>query len=131
MQGYGNCEPGCQVPGDLVVEFVVSKHPVFNRDGANITIQQSLSYSEAILGTQKEIILLGGEKKKVQIPPYTPAGHKIVLHGFGLPCEPESSKNGDLVVIVHVDVPDDMSDEELTLIRRLEELRVENLAQKN
>src|SRR5699024_9170374 len=47
--------------GDLLVEVVVSPHPVFQREGMNIYSTAPISYAQAVLGGETRIHTVDGD----------------------------------------------------------------------
>jgi len=47
--------------GDLVVQFVVEKHPEFTRKGADLYIEKKISLYEALTGVQFTVTHLDGK----------------------------------------------------------------------
>jgi molecular chaperone DnaJ len=110
-------------PGDLYVVLQVRPHAQFRRDGATVFSRVSISYPQAVLGTNLEVDTLHG-KAPLDVPPGTAYGRDFRLRGQGIP-RLDGSGKGDHVVTVQVDVPNprDLGEEEVQLLRRLAELR--------
>ncbi|MFQ6097412.1 MAG: J domain-containing protein, partial [Armatimonadota bacterium] len=83
-EGEGDAAPGNGIPGDLYVRIFVRPHDVFTRRGADVIIQQPLSFAQAALGDTIEVPTLGGPCELV-IPPGTQTGDSLRLRGKGLP----------------------------------------------
>ncbi len=49
-------------PGDALIELKVMPHPLFDRDGDNITLEVPISLSEAVLGARVEVPTIGGRE---------------------------------------------------------------------
>lgn len=99
-------EPGAAA-GDLMLSVSVEKHPVFGRDGDNLTLDLPVTFAEAALGATVAVPTLDGSKVKVRIAPGTPSGRVLRVKGRGV-----AGKNatGDLLAKVQVIVPDALSD---------------------
>ncbi|GGK57083.1 DnaJ C-terminal domain-containing protein [Ornithinimicrobium pekingense] len=94
-------------PGDLILHVTVRPHPVFGRDGDNLTVDLPVTFSEAALGATVAVPTLDGGTVKVRIAPGTPSGRVLRVKGRGI----ETSKGtGDLLVRVQVVVPQRLSD---------------------
>ncbi|KGN37947.1 DnaJ C-terminal domain-containing protein [Knoellia subterranea] len=99
-------EPGAAA-GDLMLTVSVEKHPVFGRDGDNLTIELPVTFAEAALGATVAVPTLDGSSVKVRIAPGTPSGRVLRLKGRGVPGK---SAAGDLLAKVQVIVPEALSD---------------------
>jgi len=101
LRGKGNPGPGGN--GDLILTVTVEPHPVFGRDGDNLTITLPVTFAEAALGAQVEVPTFDGSTVTVKLPPGTPAGRTLRVKGRGVRRKDGSS--GDLLVSVSVAVP--------------------------
>src|SRR5690606_1561033 len=99
------------------------KHPVFGRDGNNLTIDLPVTFTEAALGATVSVPTIDGSTVKVRIPPGTPSGRVLRVKGRGVKTR---SGQGDLLVKVLVTVPKHLSPE---LRASLEKLRDELAAE--
>jgi len=109
--------------GDLLLKVSVEKHPVFGRDGNNLTIDLPVTFTEAALGATVSVPTIDGSTVKVRIPPGTPSGRVLRVKGRGVKTR---SGHGDLLVKVLVTVPKHLSPE---LRASLEKLRDELAAE--
>jgi molecular chaperone DnaJ len=113
-------------PGDLYVLIRVAKHPFFEREDNNLFCRVSVSFSQAALGASIEVPGLDQDSELVKIPPGTQTGAVFRLKGRGM-IDLRSHRKGDLFVKVEVKTPENLSKEEKALLRRLAELRGEDL----
>ncbi|GAB3292907.1 DnaJ domain-containing protein [Epidermidibacterium keratini] len=91
--------------GDLMVRVHIDPHPVFDRDGNNLTVTVPISFPEAALGATIKVPTL--EKPvSIKIPAGTTNGRKFRAKGKGV-TTPKGT--GDLIVTVEVAVPANMS----------------------
>jgi DnaJ-class molecular chaperone len=82
-----------------------TRRPGRVRKGADLKASLTISFLEAINGTQKTLrIRQTGKTLNVKIPKGIEDGGKIRLAGQGMP-GPSGGKNGDLIITVHV-MPD-------------------------
>lgn len=105
-------------PGDLYINITITPHPIFARDGNDIYIDKTISFSQAVLGTTIDISTVDGAVKRIKIPPGTQNGTKIRMKGFGVPRLKGSGK-GDQFVKIIVDIPRKVSERQAALIREL------------
>jgi molecular chaperone DnaJ len=103
----GEGEPGRAGggPGDLHVIVRVADHPVFSRDGFDVTCEVPVSFAQAALGAVVDVPTLDG-KVRMRIPEGTQSGRTFRLRGKGVPRG--ASKNalrGDQLVRIAVETP--------------------------
>lgn len=104
-------------PGDLYVEIEVTRHPRFQRDGADLYVEQPISIPQAVLGTQVEVEALDG-KVQVEVPPGSESGKVLRLRGRGMPYL-RGSGRGDLHVALRIHVPTKLSEKARHLLEEL------------
>jgi molecular chaperone DnaJ len=101
-------------PGDMVVSVKVEPHPVFGRDGDNLTVTVPVTFPEAALGATLEVPTLDGSTVRVKLAPGTPSGRVLRVKGRGI--ERKGHPKGDLLAKVEVAVPQRLSDEARTAV---------------
>ena len=107
-------EPGA-LAGDLVIAIAVEPHPVFTLDGRDLRVTLPVTFAEASLGAQVDVPTLDGGTVRVRVPAGTPSGRALRVRGRGVAAH-GSGTAGDLLVIVHVVVPQRLSDEARTAV---------------
>jgi molecular chaperone DnaJ len=123
LVGEGEVGPGGGPAGDLYVEVTVRPHPVFSREGDNLTCTLKVPMSAAALGTTVELETLDGPRD-IEVPAGTQFGERVVLRGLGAP-HLRSSGRGDLQVFVEVRTPTSLDDRQRDLLRELAAVRGE------
>ena len=105
--------------GDLFVECRVAPHPVFGRDGHNLTVRVPVTFAEVALGSTVPVPTLDGGEVSLRLKPGTQSGsrHRVKERGIRT-----THKTGDLIVTVDVVVPETMTDAEREAIERLQEV---------
>ena len=83
LSGKGEAGPHGGPPGDLYVQMVVRKHPIFVRDDSNLHCEVPISFAQAALGGDLEVPTLSG-KVKLKIPAETQSGKLFRLRGKGV-----------------------------------------------
>ena len=124
LSGRGESGGRYGPPGDLFVEISVAADPRFQREGADLIHRVSIGLAEAALGTRIEVPLIEGGTTNLEIPSGTQPGTSMKLSGMGTHKLGQRSR-GDLVVIVEVSVPSELSPEEEEVLRQFAELRGE------
>ncbi len=102
--------------GDLYVIVKVGVHKMFARSGDNLTIDVPITFAEATLGANVKVPTLDGPSVTLKIPAATPTGKTFRVKGKGVSA---SSKTGDLLVTVVVDVPSELSEEQRSAVEAL------------
>jgi molecular chaperone DnaJ len=108
--------------GDLFVDVEVRKHPLFRREGQDLTYRLPITFAQAALGAEIEIPTLKGPEM-LTVKPGTQPGEINRLRGFGMP-DPRDNQNraGDLLVEIQVEIPRKLTAEQEDLLRKLAEL---------
>jgi molecular chaperone DnaJ len=101
--------------GNLYVILRVQADERFERDGADLHAEVSVSFPQLALGDTVEVPTLDGEGS-VDIPPGTQPGETLALRGRGMP-RIDGRGRGDLVAHLKLVVPSSMSEEDETLLR--------------
>ncbi|GFP23055.1 molecular chaperone DnaJ [Candidatus Hakubella thermalkaliphila] len=111
--------------GDLYVAVEVLPHEIFTRDGYDVLSEEKISISQAALGAEIEVMTLDGPER-LYISPGTQTGETIKLRRKGIPHLNGHGRGNHQVRLV-VETPKDLSSEEIKLLRRLAEIRRENV----
>ncbi|HEX5968511.1 MAG TPA: DnaJ C-terminal domain-containing protein [Intrasporangium sp.] len=110
-------DPGAPA-GDLILTVSVDRHPVFGREGDNLTVDLPVTFAEAALGATVAVPTLDGGSVKVKIAPGTPSGRVLRVRGRGIK---RGDKAGDLLAKVQVVVPQRLTDEAREAIEKMAE----------
>ena len=89
--------------GDLYLITKVGPHPVFTRNGADLTRELPITLGEALLGGEVEVETLRG-RVVLTVPPGTQQGQTFRLTGRGMP-RLKGGGAGDLFARIKVVVP--------------------------
>ena len=117
VSGKGNAGSNGGPNGDLYLEFVVSGHDFFQRDGDDIYLELPLTITEAILGCRKEVPTLYGNIE-MSIPAGTASGDKQRIRGKGIENKAHRTK-GNMYVITKVIIPKKLNRAQKKLIEQL------------
>ncbi|MFD1316693.1 molecular chaperone DnaJ [Namhaeicola litoreus] len=107
VAGKGNEAPGDGIPGDILVVVQEIPHDKLKREGNNLHYDMYISFSEAALGTTKEIDTLTGIVR-LKVEEGTQSGKILRLKGKGVESLERYGK-GDLLVHVNVWTPQKLS----------------------
>lgn len=102
--------------GDLFVIVQVAGHPLFGRNGNNLTIGVPITFAEAALGATVTVPTVDGGSVKLKIPSGTAAGRTFRVAGRGVP---GAKTTGDLLVKVEVVVPSSLTDDQRKAVEAL------------
>jgi curved DNA-binding protein len=119
-KGYPGAHGG--PAGDLYLNIAVLPHPIFARDGNDIFIDKSVSFTQAVLGTSIEVPTVDGTIRRIKVTAGTQNGTKIRMKGYGVPgLKGSGSDKGDQFVKITIEVPRKLNDSQLLLIKKLAE----------
>lgn len=125
LPGKGNAGPHGGTPGDLYVIIRAEGHPVFHRDGDDISLTVPVSATEAALGAKIEVPTIDG-RALLKIPPGTQSGQKLRLREKGVPSATREGSRGDEIVEIAVKVPMPRDERTKELLRELAKLNPED-----
>ncbi|MCI9071711.1 MAG: molecular chaperone DnaJ [Lachnospiraceae bacterium] len=119
LPGLG--EPGTNggARGDVLVEVVVGRHPIFQRQDYNIFSTVPISFAVAALGGEIVIDTVDG-KVIYDVKAGTQTDTKVRLKGKGVPTLRNKEVRGDHYVTLVVEVPDRLSHEARELLRQFD-----------
>ena len=106
--------------GDLLVEVIVSDHPIFQREGYDIYSMVPMSFAIAALGGTVLIDTVDG-KVAYDVKPGTQTDTRVRLRGKGVPSLRNKDSRGDHYVTLVVQVPDKLSKEAKDLLKKFDE----------
>ncbi|GFZ07950.1 molecular chaperone Hsp40/DnaJ family protein [Actinidia rufa] len=118
VAGEGDAGPKGGPPGDLYVYLNIKELPEIQRDGINLRSAISISYLDAILGSDIQVKTVEGITE-LQIPPGTQPGDVLVLAKKGAPKLNRPSIRGDHLFTITVTIPKRISAKERDLLEEL------------
>lgn len=126
LSGLG--EPGTNggPRGDVLVEVIVSRHPIFQRQEYDIYSTVPMSFAVATLGGEVLIDTVDG-KVAYEVKPGTPTDTRIRLRGKGVPTLRNKEIRGDHYATLVIQVPDKVSKEARDLLKQFDELTGDSL----
>lgn len=105
--------------GDLLVEVVVSRHPIFQRQDMNIFSTAPISYAQAALGGEVRINTVDGDVL-YEVKPGTQTDTRIRLKGKGVPSLRNKAIRGDHYVTLVVQVPTNLNEAAKEALRKFD-----------
>lgn len=105
--------------GDLLVEVVVDRHPIFQRQDMNIFSTVPISYAVAALGGEILIDTVDG-RVVYDVKAGTQTDTRVRLRGKGVPSLRNKDIRGDHYVTLVVQVPEKLSNEAKELLKKFD-----------
>ncbi len=120
IEGKGDAgEKGGQA-GDLYVRILVKKHHLFIRRGDDLYILIPISFSQAVLGDEKEAPTLEGKKILLKVPSGTESGKVLRISGKGIPRFAGFGR-GNMYVELEIETPKKLTRTQKELLKKLKE----------
>ncbi len=116
LAGRGEAGTGGGGAGDLYLRVRLARHPEFEVQDHDLIHELEVSPWEAVLGTNVSVPTLDG-RVNIKIPPGTQNGQKLRVRGRGLP--KRDGTPGDLIVVLQIEVPAQVSEAERKLWEQL------------
>ena len=110
------------VAGDLYIVIHVNPSPYYQRDGINVLTKLDITPAQAVLGDMVKIKTLDGEQN-VTIPAGSQHGSIVKIKGAGIPSISKPNMRGDHMVVLSVQIPTRISNDERVLYSKLLELQ--------
>ncbi len=124
----GQGEPGVNggPRGDVLVEVIVGRHPIFQRQDTNIYSTVPVSFAVAALGGEIVIDTVDG-KVIYDVKAGTQTDTRVRLKGKGVPSLRNKDMRGDHYVTLVVQTPERLSAEAKELLRKFDEVSGDSL----
>ena len=122
----GKGEPGINggPNGDLYLEFRISNHELYKRDGVDIYIDLPVTITDLCLGCKKTIKTIDGEVE-LKIAAGSQPGDTLRIKGKGIN-RSDSWKKGDFYCVLNLVIPTSLSRKQKKLLEELEETGLED-----
>ena len=105
--------------GDMLVEVIVARHPIFQRQDMNIFSTAPITYAQAALGGEVRISTVDGDVM-YDVKPGTQTDTKVRLKGKGVPSLRNKNVRGDHYVTLVVQVPTKLNEEAKEALRKFD-----------
>lgn len=126
LAGQGEPGTGGGPRGDVLVEVLVGRHPIFQRQDYDIYSTVPVSYAVAALGGEIVIDTVDG-KVIYDVKAGTQTDTRIRLKGKGVPNLRNKDIRGDHYVTLVIQTPEKLSSEAKELLRKFDELTGDSL----
>ncbi len=104
LAGEGEAGGSGGEPGDLYIFLTIDPHPLFQRDGTDISCRVPISMTTAALGGEVDVPTLDGGISRIKVPEATLWGKQFRLRGKGMPLL-RSEVMGDMYVQFEIETP--------------------------
>lgn len=122
----GNPGRGGQA-SSLIIKIKVAEDSSFTRDGADLYVDTTISFTQAILGGKVDVPTLNG-KEQVKIPKGVQHDQLVSLRGKGLPKSGLFANRGDQYIRFRIKLPSAVNDRQRII---LEEFAKEEIVQES
>ena len=119
LRAEGEAGSNGGAPGDLYIVVRVRPHEFFRREGYDILYTQHINVSQAALGATITVPTIFGDVH-LDVPEGAQSGETIRMRDKGVPYM-KSTRNGDQIVRLIVDIPKTLTDEQQQLFQQLAE----------
>ncbi len=111
LEGKGNEAKGEGKTGDLYVKIKEIPDPIFIRKGIDIITKREISFIDAVLGTNIDVIIPSGDIVTTVVDPGTIPGTVLRFGQKGVPNIGYGNK-GDFLIELNIKIPTDLSDDQ-------------------
>ncbi len=118
VSGEGNAGIRGGPAGDLYVFLKVKNHSKLKRDGLTINSEINISYLQAILGDTIQVETVDG-LESLEVPTGTQPNSVLVMENKGIPKLGNPVARGNHNILVNVNLPKRLSDDERLLVEQL------------
>ena len=114
----GEGEPGTRGGpyGTLYIQFRVKPHPILQRQGNNTYCEVPITFTQATLGADVNVVTIDGEQT-VHVKEGTQPGDTLTLRGKGIPFKNRAGVRGDHTVRFIIEVPVKLTDDQKNKLR--------------
>jgi len=110
------------VDGNIIIVLTEKNHDIFTRTINDLKLTLKLTYSQFVLGDKVEVPTIDGGKIRATIPPYSKVGDNLRIPNKGMSVV-HSKNRGDMTLILSIEIPKSVSEEEIELLKKLDELQ--------
>ena len=118
LKGQGGRGARSGQPGDLIITFTVQADRFYKREGLDVIAPVPINIAQATLGSKISVKTIDGKKVTIRIPHGTPSGKRFRVPGQGIE---KDGARGDLIVVVDVTVPENLTEEQERAMREFAE----------
>jgi curved DNA-binding protein len=116
-QGYNG-----GTPGDIYIKLKIIPDSNYELQGNDLIYKANVDLYTAVFGGNIEVNTLA-DKLSLNVPKGSQPGSKLRLKGKGMPVFNKPGSSGDLYVQLNVNIPRNLSEEEINHFKKLKELQ--------
>ncbi len=120
IEGKGEAGRKAGKSGDLYIRDFVKRHPVFKRKGDYLFATVPISFTQAVLGDEVEVLTLEGKKIMLKVSSGIESGKVLRISGKGIP-HFSSYGQGDFYIELIVKIPKKLSKKQKEPLEKLKE----------
>lgn len=120
IKGKGGKGSSAAHYGDLYVRIRIKPNAFYERKGDDLYKHQNIDIYSAVLGGEAIVDTLAG-KIKIKIPAGSQNGKQVRVKGKGMPVY-GTSQHGDLYIMLHVQIPEQLTAEQKELFEKLKNI---------
>jgi molecular chaperone DnaJ len=124
LSGQGEPNANGGPPGDLMIRPHIRPHASFQRQGDDLYTVVPITFPDAALGTKVPLTAIGGETIRLTVPAGTQGGTTLRIPGKGMR-RLDGKGKGDLMVIVEVRTPTDLTSRQRKLLEEFAKLEAQ------
>jgi curved DNA-binding protein len=109
-------------PGDIYIKLKIIPDSNYELKGNDLIYKANVDLYTAVLGGKIEVNTFAG-KLSLNVPKGSQPGSKLRLKGKGMPVFNKPGSSGDLYIQLNVSIPQNLSEEEINLFKKLKGLR--------
>jgi curved DNA-binding protein len=120
LKGQGGSGLGSGAKGDLFLKVKLRPHPHFRLKENDVEVETIIRPEQAVIGDRIPVKTLDGQVN-VKVPPGSRSGSRLRLKGKGF--IDKNNNRGDQYVRLRIDLPSELSAEEIELYKKISALR--------
>lgn len=110
------------IAGDIIIVLTEKRHDLYTRNNNDLRINIGLTYPQLVLGDKIEVVTIDGGKIRATIAPHSKVGDNLRVPNKGMSIL-HSDGRGDMILVLQVEIPKEISDEERDLLEKLQKLQ--------
>lgn len=101
--------------------FVVDEkpHPVYERDGNDLLIKQTITLLESLTGKILELTTLDGRHLSIPVTEIIKPGHEMIIPDEGMPISKDPGQKGSLQIKFDVEYPTRLTSDQKNDLKRV------------
>jgi molecular chaperone DnaJ len=110
--------------GDLQIKVEIAKTDNFEiLQGYSLLSVVKIPYEIMVLGGKVEFMTIDKVKIKFIVPKLSEIGNKVRISGKGLKIKGDPTKRADQIIVLDINIPTEVSDEEIELLEKIKKLK--------